>query len=259
MGQALYSFNGKDYGNDYLSFAQGERIVLVAREEDGEGWVFGGRVVVGWLPKDFLDMYPRTAEPDAAVGDAEIEAMTCSGPSCTEPRLGKTVDAFEGKDYGVDYISFEKGDLVVRVPHEENDEDWVFGVLIAEVGWLPEHFWHSTLEVPELPQLLELPSKLWAVLVDAHPSSMRSTLPVAAEMGKSFKGEDDVARRGRTIHLGQALYSFNGNDYGNDYLSFAQGEGIVLAAREEDGEGWLFGGRVVVGWLPNDFFEDGGA
>ena len=73
----------------------------------------------------------------------------------------KVCHEFSGEAYGSDYLSLQKGDVVVSVPHDEADQSWIYGALVAtpcssvcaaiealrydEVcfGWFPAAWWQA--------------------------------------------------------------------------------------------------------------------
>lgn len=56
---------------------------------------------------------------------------------------------FDGREYGSDYLAVRRDDIVQKLPHGENSEDWVYvmikccsdGTLCKDLrGWVPQNY-----------------------------------------------------------------------------------------------------------------------
>ena len=71
-------------------------------------------------------------------------------PNCCvkkETRVIRIAEAFNGGDYGHDYLSLEAGDKVCPLEHRDADDSWAFGVQVLQgagsenvQGWYPKAF-----------------------------------------------------------------------------------------------------------------------
>ena len=59
----------------------------------------------------------------------------------------RIAEAFNGGDYGHDYLSLEAGDKVCPLEHRDADDSWAFGVQVLQgagsenvQGWYPRAF-----------------------------------------------------------------------------------------------------------------------
>ena len=75
--------------------------------------------------------------------------------------------------------------------------------------------------------------------VYADPRALHADLPA------SYCGEDrgDQAERGREAL--KAIAAVNGQQYGDEYLTFAEGAAIVRMRHTEEEEGWHYGARLA--------------
>ena len=126
--KAAKSFDGSDYGSDYLNFLEGAPILRVDHPEETELWAFGvlldqaaegERPVSGWFPESYW-------------GDL---AECSNGPlqACSD---------FDAQEYGSAYLSFRHGDVLVPMRHSEADDAWSFGALLLDTESsmaLPRH------------------------------------------------------------------------------------------------------------------------
>ena len=116
--KAAKSFDGSDYGSDYLNFLEGAPILRVDHQEETELWAFGvlldhaaegKRPVSGWFPASYW-------------GDLA---------ECSSGVLQASRD-FDAREYGSAYLSFCHGDVLVPMRHSEADGAWSFGALLLD-------------------------------------------------------------------------------------------------------------------------------
>ena len=116
--KAAKSFDGSDYGSDYLNFLEGAPILRVDHPEETELWAFGvlldqaaegERPVSGWFPESYW-------------GDL-AECSSGALQACSD---------FDAQDYGSAYLSFRHGDVLVPMRHSEADDAWSFGALLLD-------------------------------------------------------------------------------------------------------------------------------
>ena len=111
-------------GDEYLDIYKGETVLHIQPPHgvDPAGWQYGMTVHgAGWFPPSFVgsddDKYPDGI--------------------CEGPEIG-TYHAT--KDFQAEcewYINLEKGDIVLRTSHPEDDGEWAFGVSKFGWGWFP--------------------------------------------------------------------------------------------------------------------------
>ena len=116
--KAAKSFDGSDYGSDYLNFLEGAPILRVDHPEETELWAFGVLLdqaaegehpVSGWFPESYW-------------GDL-AECSSGALQACTD---------FDAQEYGSAYLSFRHGDVLVPMRHSEADDAWSFGALLLD-------------------------------------------------------------------------------------------------------------------------------
>lgn len=186
-------------------------------------------------PRDLRDQPPAAL---AACPPSMAQARTVAPANAAEqlpaasaqaaPRLparGVARAAFNGSDYGCNYLVLAVGDVVIQLQHPEADNGWAFGLRgrptrgahesqsTPQLGWFPEAF-----------------------------------LDVIAA-GSHFQG---------TAH--RLLESFEGSAFGEDYIVAAQGS-LVESLSCVDGQGWVYARLLDSGqhgWLPAAFLEEVG-
>eukprot|EP00434_Breviolum_minutum_P027208 symbB.v1.2.024063.t1/scaffold2252.1/size84356/4 len=104
-GKALATFEGKDYGPDYLSIEAGESVTLIPQEGEDSRWAFarvaGGRC--GLIPRKFWKSDADREPPNLP----RTERRSCDSCDCDE--LRNQIEAMRQHIEGLRKLSHESG------------------------------------------------------------------------------------------------------------------------------------------------------
>lgn len=187
-----------------------------------------------------------------------------------------TLAEFNGADCGASYLVFQKGDLVVRVPHALAADGWSFGFHVdcdkSRIGWFPEAFLDAGVRGPGSLHQTEYsfdgstygPDYLVFRRGDVIEWLGRDNECGGWAYGVHFGrgGWFPEAYCGATTRRRRTwkeccctLAAFHGADFGGSYLTFGTGETLMRIPHAESGGGWVFGvvfepDVFTKGWFP---------
>jgi hypothetical protein len=121
-GRVLASFDGSEYGEDYISILEGDQVQV---DTTGSEWAHGKHCIQGWFPADYVQV------------DGIGKALAPSN--------------YEGGLHGTEYLSFSEGDWLKVDFAIDALNGWVYAEHLArdsaqhEVarGWMPKAFWQQ--------------------------------------------------------------------------------------------------------------------
>ena len=178
-------------GYFFVVEAQGDGVFTVhfwlQQERATRRWTESGR---GWFPNAFCKE------------DPELRAE----------KARQAAQPFDGSACGPEYLIFEKGAPILRVPHPDESESWAFGMLLDQdaaaakrpaVGWFPPN----------------------------------------------CEGKDPAQCSSGAL---RAEWWFDGRDYGNgkDHLSLRVGDVLVPMQHSAAADGWCFGALLFENEFP---------
>ena len=127
-GFSVKAFSGTEYGEEYLSFGQNERIRRSSTLEEGWAWGWLDDSSCGWFPPNFW----KESEQAAESCHAHQVLLTA----------GISLAAFDGMMHGEEYLTFQEDEQIRRSPTLE--EGWAWGLLEdGRSGWFFPDFWRE--------------------------------------------------------------------------------------------------------------------
>ncbi|KAJ1877411.1 Protein BZZ1 [Coemansia sp. RSA 486] len=129
----LYDFEGD--GNTTLTVRAGDRVTVVAADEDGSGWtevVVNGSQQQGLVPTSYVDMSEYRAPPRVPENRALMPPMAEMAVARDEYVVA--LYDFAGRD--AEELSVREGDRI-RVVSRDIGEGWIQGALNSHEGRLP--------------------------------------------------------------------------------------------------------------------------
>ena len=155
----MKAFSGTEYGEEYLSFGQNERICRSSTLEDGWAWGWLDDSSCGWFPPNFW----KESEQAAESCHAHQGLLTA----------GISIAAFDGMKHGKEYLTFQEDAKIRRSSTLE--EGWAWGLLEdGRSGWFPPDFWREVedqhLSCPSVVPCGWFLPDIWREVEDQHLS-----------------------------------------------------------------------------------------